>query len=51
MFMDSLILAAIPYKIGCGLGGGSWKTVKAMITEIFSDLIAVNKVTLYKYKG
>ena len=42
---------AIPYKIGCGLGGGSWKTVKAMITEIFSDLIAVNKVKLYKYKG
>ena len=27
--------AAIPYKIGCKLGGGSWRIVYAMIEEIF----------------
>lgn len=34
---------AIPYKIGCGLGGGDWKIVKEIIYEIFDndkDLIA-----------
>jgi O-acetyl-ADP-ribose deacetylase (regulator of RNase III) len=33
---------AIPYKIGCGLGGGNWETVSAMITEIFSDDVVCN---------
>jgi len=28
---------AIPYKIGCGLGGGDWDTVLAMIVKLFSD--------------
>lgn len=27
---------AIPYKIGCGLGGGDWNTVYDIITDIFS---------------
>ena len=29
---------AIPYKIGCGLGGGDWNTVFEMITDIFADV-------------
>ena len=28
---------AIPYKIGCGLGGGDWQIVFAMIKEEFTD--------------
>lgn len=35
---------AMPYLIGCGLGGGDWKIVQTMIEQIFED------VTLYKYK-
>ena len=29
---------AIPYKMGCGLGGGNWNTVFDMITEVFTDV-------------
>ena len=28
---------AIPYKIGCGLGGGDWNEVYGIIKEIFED--------------
>jgi O-acetyl-ADP-ribose deacetylase (regulator of RNase III) len=28
---------ALPYKIGCGRGGGDWNTVYDIITEIFFD--------------
>ena len=27
---------AIPYKMGCGLGGGAWPIVKNIITEVFA---------------
>jgi O-acetyl-ADP-ribose deacetylase (regulator of RNase III) len=26
---------AIPYKMGCGLAGGDWETVKGIIVEVF----------------
>lgn len=36
---------AIPYKIGCGRGGGDWENVVfPMIEEVFSK----NRVTIYK---
>jgi len=28
---------ALPYKIGCGLGGGDWNIVYGMIEEVFED--------------
>lgn len=28
---------AVPYNIGCGLGGGDWNEVYAIICEIFND--------------
>jgi len=37
---------SIPYKIGCGLGGGDWDIVYAMIQDIFEG----NEVYIYKYK-
>ena len=37
---------AIPYGIGCGLGGGSWSVVKDIIKMCFSDS-GVN-VTIYR---
>ena len=39
---------AIPYKMACGLGGGNWDVVLAMIKSIFknSDI----EITIYKYE-
>jgi len=37
---------AIPYGIGCGLGGGDWNTVYGIIEKIFSDY----DVSIYKLK-
>jgi O-acetyl-ADP-ribose deacetylase (regulator of RNase III) len=34
---------AMPYKIGCGLGGGTWDIVYAMIKAIFTEV----DVTIY----
>ena len=34
---ENNLSVAIPYKIGCGLGGGDWNTVYDIITEIFFD--------------
>lgn len=28
--------AALPYKIGCGYGGGDWETVFGIISDVFS---------------
>lgn len=39
---------ALPYKIGCGLGGGNWDTVYSIIMEAFEDSNILCK--LYKYK-
>ena len=36
----------IPYKIGCGLGGGNWAYVSKIIDNIFSDVDLV--VELYR---
>lgn len=36
---------AIPYNIGCGLGGGDWKVVYRMIEKAFGDY---DKVCIYK---
>ncbi len=36
---------ALPYLIGCGLGGGNWEIVRDMIAEELSGM----DVTLYKY--
>lgn len=33
----NLLTVAIPYKIGCGLGGGDWTIVENIIREIFND--------------
>ena len=37
---------AIPYGMGCGLGGGNWKIVEGMIREVF----AKRQIVLYRYK-
>lgn len=28
---------AVPFKIGCGLGGGNWKVVSAVLEAVFGD--------------
>jgi len=38
---------AMPYKIGCGLGGGDWDIVYTMIEDCFEGC----DVTLYKWEG
>lgn len=43
VFSDETI--AIPYLYGCGLGGGNWVVVEALIEEAFGD-----RVTIYKLK-
>lgn len=35
---ENKLTIAIPYKIGCGLGGGDWNTVFDMINEIFAEV-------------
>ena len=35
---------AMPYRIGCGLGGGDWGKVMDLLTECFKD----RHLTLYK---
>lgn len=40
---------AIPFKIGCGLGGGDWNFVLKLIETTFSFSPKVN-VKIYKYK-
>jgi O-acetyl-ADP-ribose deacetylase (regulator of RNase III) len=40
---------AIPHGIGCGLGGGDWNHVLAMINEL-SDLYPKVEVSIYKYE-
>lgn len=35
---------AMPYRIGCGLGGGDWGEVMDMLSEVFRDHL----LTLYK---
>lgn len=37
----------LPYKIGCGLAGGSWKVVYAMIEDLFLD--SPIKVVIVEY--
>ena len=37
---------AMPYQIGCGLGGGNWMYVERMIRDIFKR----HDVVLYQYK-
>lgn len=34
---------ALPYKMGCALGGGSWRIVNAIIEDIFEE----NQIDLY----
>lgn len=42
--MNSKKSVALPYMLGCGLGGGSWKIVQAIIEDVFEDY----EVTIYK---
>ena len=44
MAKDSHKSIAIPYGIGCGLGGGDWNIVYGIIEEVFGDY----DVTIYK---
>lgn len=37
---------SIPYRIGCGLGGGDWKVVYNMILSIFRDY--AGELLIYK---
>ena len=37
----------IPYKIGCGLGGGDWNIVEDIIKTVFRDKKS-DSVTIYK---
>lgn len=43
-FKEPLASIAMPYKIGCGLGGGNWDNIYKIIEEELSDF----NVTLYK---
>jgi O-acetyl-ADP-ribose deacetylase (regulator of RNase III) len=35
-FDNNLTMLGLPYNIGCGLGGGNWEIVKAIIGTIFT---------------
>lgn len=39
---SSTLTLGIPYGIGCGLGGGSWKIVTAMLEDLFENNDCVN---------
>jgi O-acetyl-ADP-ribose deacetylase (regulator of RNase III) len=39
----NLTSLALPYKMGCALGGGSWRVVSAIIEDIFES----NPIELY----
>lgn len=39
------LTVALPYKLGCGKGGGDWEVVSKIIEEVF------NSYELYKYEG
>jgi O-acetyl-ADP-ribose deacetylase (regulator of RNase III) len=39
----NLTSLALPYKMGCALGGGSWRIVNAIIEDIFEE----NQIDLY----
>ena len=41
---------AIPYKIGCGLGGGNWNIVYIMICEIFKWVKEQINIKIYKHE-
>lgn len=36
---------AMPYGIGCGLGGGDWDEIRGIVEDVFGDY----PVTLYRY--
>jgi O-acetyl-ADP-ribose deacetylase (regulator of RNase III) len=38
---------ALPYKIGCGLGGGDWDVILDIITQIFNDNV---QMEIYQYE-
>ena len=41
------VSVAFPYGIGCGLGGGSWDIIYAMICDVLGD----RDVVIYKLEG
>lgn len=43
----NLTTASLPYNIGCGLAGGSWKIVNAIIEEVW--LNSPVKLTICRY--
>lgn len=45
---DKNYSVAIPYKIGCGLGGGDWKIVLSIIYDTFAFSPELD-VSIYKY--
>ena len=49
MFCLNLKTLAIPYLIGCGLGGGEWEIVGQIINDVFGE----NSIICYicKFKG
>lgn len=42
-----IITIGFPYKIGCGLAGGSWIIVDAMIREVFKGRYWNNNILIY----
>jgi len=46
---NSLTKLALPVNLGCGLAGGKWETVKALIEEAFED--SPVEITLVEYKN
>lgn len=43
----NLITASLPYNIGCGLAGGSWRIVNSIIEEVW--LTSPVKLTICRY--
>lgn len=44
--IDGLSIA-LPQGIGCGLGGGDWNEIRAIIQDVFEDC----DVTIYRFNG
>jgi len=50
MHRVNLKSVAFPYKIGCGLGGGDWRVIEAMIDSVFkTDIEDFFQVEIVKF--
>jgi len=47
---ESDVVLGLPYGISCGLAGGSWEIVSAMINTVFASDATYFKTYIVKYE-